>query len=108
MQRYIFKGIQHFNISHVGSKAGSTTWLHHFVNQGSSRVQNFAKTFKDTQLHAKVPKLFSVEKLKFTELRFVQNCKRLRVHPQVSWLTPGVILVNNLILHHKNNFFFYL
>ena len=70
-----FKGIQHFNISHVGSKAGSTTWLHHFVNQGSSRVQNFAKTFKDTQLHAKVPKLFSVEKLKFTELRFVQNCK---------------------------------
>ena len=73
MQRYILKGIHHFDSYHVGSKVGSTTWLHHFVNQGSSRIQNFAKTFKETQLHAKVPKLFSVEQLKFTELRFIQN-----------------------------------
>jgi len=55
------------------AKAGSTTWLHHFVNQGSSRIQNFAKTFKETQFHAKVPKLFNVEKLKFTELSMLVN-----------------------------------
>ena len=62
-----------FTIYQMGLKAGSTTWIHHFINQSSPRIQNFAKTLKQSQLHLKVPKMFSIEKLNSKELRYMWN-----------------------------------
>ena len=57
----------------MGLKAGSTTWIHHFINQSNPQIQNFAKTLKQSQLHLKVPKMFSIEKLNSKELRYMSN-----------------------------------